>query len=202
MSLRHTIFRHVNFLPLYKINSNDPISFSIQQYPGDLLPFVKMVSVWSAVTSIIVYDCSQNAALLTCDTRSNQLNDWLLKNKKTGTTSKILELATPALMAVGFCSFYVSSLFPDSHISKPPAYLPVPTSAHCTRSFRDHSAVSVDCLQRHGMFCESPPSPQNAYLVRQGSNASYLSTTSADMNMDSVASGTAALIDLYDNILC
>lgn len=56
------------------------------------------------------------------------------------------------------------------------------------------SYLTVDCLQRYGMFSETPNSPRAGSLVRQGSNASYLSTTSADLNLDSISSGNSYYI--------
>ena len=54
--------------------------------------------------------------------------------------------------------------------------------------------ITVDCLQRQGMFTESTSSPRTHSLVRQGSNASYLSNASVDGNLDSLASGTYAIL--------
>ncbi|XP_067933017.1 protein retinal degeneration B-like [Watersipora subatra] len=50
------------------------------------------------------------------------------------------------------------------------------------------STSLFDCLKRYGMFSDGYGSPRAASLMRQGSNASYLSTASVDLNLESVSS--------------
>jgi len=79
-----------------------------------------------------------------------------------------------------------------------------PFSEWTKRVVTSYSRFAVDCLQRHGVFSDptqgqaSPrahSSPRESTLTRQGSNASYISSASLDLNLDSITSGMSLCYD-------